>query len=172
MFLLKFSVDIDEALKYDVVMLPKDQDQKSSRLVSQKVDEAPSCVLCEFVMTKLESVLQNKTEEDEIKKALLTICNHLPGTVRKQCDSFIEGYADAIINLISNVPAKEICQKLQLCFSQAVNDEVVGCGVCHGISQALLPFFRSQKEHNNISAQDMISLACENLPAKYYNIVS
>lgn len=167
-----FSVDIDEALKYDVVVLPKNQDDKLARLESSKVDEPPSCVLCEFVMTKLEAELQNKTEQDEIKRTLRTICDHLPATIRKQCDSFVDGYATAIISLVSKVPPKEVCQKLQLCFSQAVNDEVIECGVCHGASQVLLPFFRSQKEHENISTRDMISKACENLPAKYYSIVS
>ncbi|KAH8418023.1 hypothetical protein KR222_010609, partial [Zaprionus bogoriensis] len=166
-------LDIDEALKYDVVVLPKhDDDNKLVRLQATKVDEPPTCVLCEFVMTKLESELQNKTEQDEIKRSLRVICDRLPSTIRKQCDSFVDGYATAIISLLSKVPPKEVCQKLQLCFSQAVNDEVVECGVCHGASQALLPFFRANKEVENISAQDMISVACENLPAKYYSICS
>lgn len=164
-------MEVDEALKYDVIVLPKFQENKLERLESPKVDDPPTCVLCEFVMTKLEAELKNKTEQDEIKKALRSICDHLPKTVRKQCDTFVDGYAAAIINLMSSVPPKEICQKLQLCFSEVVNDEVIECGVCHGISQVLLPFFRSQKEHDNVSSQDMISMACENLPAKYYNIV-
>ncbi|ALC46354.1 Sap-r, partial [Drosophila busckii] len=150
-------LEIDEAMKYDVVVMPKDP---------------PTCVLCEFVMTKLEAELQNKTEQDDIKKAIRNVCNHLPATVRKQCDSFVDGYASAIISLISKVPPKQVCQKLQLCFSQAVNDEVVECGVCHGVSKALLPYFRATTEHSDVSVQDMISTACENLPAKYYSICS
>ncbi|KAM8706280.1 hypothetical protein ACLKA7_010541 [Drosophila subpalustris] len=165
-------LEVDEALKYDVIVMPKFQENKLERMESPKVKEPPSCVLCEFVMTKLEAELKNKTEQDEIKKALRSICDHLPKTVRKQCDSFVDGYAAAIISLMSSVPPKEVCQKLQLCFSEVVNDEVIECGVCHGVSQALLPFFRAQKEHDNVSSQDMISLACENLPAKYYNICS
>ncbi|KAM8701329.1 hypothetical protein ACLKA7_000911, partial [Drosophila subpalustris] len=115
-----------------------------------EVDEALNCVLCEFVMTKLEAELKNKTEQDEIKKALRSICDHLPKTVRKQCDSFVDGYAAAIISLMSSVPPKEVCQKLQLCFSEVVNDEVIECGVFHGVSQVLLSFFRAQKEHDNV----------------------
>ncbi|EDW67622.2 prosaposin [Drosophila virilis] len=165
-------LDIDEALKYDVIVLPKRQDEKLARLESTKVDEPPTCVLCEFIMTKLETELQNKTEQDEIKRAIRVVCDRLPSTIRKQCDSFVDGYATAIISLLSKVPPKEVCQKLQLCFSQAVNDEVIECGVCHGVSQSLLPFFRSQKDYDKLGVQDMISEACENLPAKYYNICS
>ncbi|KAH8311032.1 hypothetical protein KR044_003909, partial [Drosophila immigrans] len=160
-------LEVDEALKYDVIVLPKHNEDELA-----KVSEPPTCVLCEFVMTKLESELKNKTEQEAIKKALRTVCDHMPKTVRKQCDSFVDGYAAAIISLVSTVPPKEVCQKLQLCFSQAVNDEVIECGVCHGVSQVLLPFFRAQKEHDTVSSQDMISMACENLPAKYYNICS
>ncbi|XP_034117679.1 uncharacterized protein LOC117576754 [Drosophila albomicans] len=165
-------LEVDEALKYDVIVLPKNNEGKLARLESSKVNEPPTCVLCEFVMTKLEADLKNKTEQEEIKKALLSVCDHLPKTVRKQCDSFVEGYAAAIISLASTVPPKEVCQKLQLCFSEVVNDEVIECGVCHGASQVLLPYFRSQKDHDNVSSQDMVSMACENLPAKYYNICS
>ncbi|EDV90600.1 prosaposin [Drosophila grimshawi] len=167
-------LDIDEALKYDVVVLanPQDDDKLARLESSSSVEEPPTCVLCEFVMTKLEADLQNKTEQDEIKKAIRNVCNHLPATIRKQCDTFVDSYATAIISLLSKVPPKEVCQKMQLCFSSVVSDEVIECGVCHGISQALLPFFRSQKQHDQLTSQDMIGHACENLPAKYYNICS
>jgi len=96
----------------------------------------------------------------------------LPATVRKQCDTFVDGYAVAVLKLLSDVPPKEVCQKLQLCFSVAVTDEVVECGVCHGVSQSLLPFLREKMdEAKDVTPMQMTSLACENLPAKYYKIV-
>lgn len=52
------------------------------------------------------------------------------------------------------------------------SDEVIECGVCHGASMALLPYFRKHTEHDEIGAIDMINVGCENLPAKYYQIVS
>ncbi|EDW16612.2 uncharacterized protein LOC6575135 [Drosophila mojavensis] len=165
-------LEIDEALKYDVIVMPKQQADKLARLESAKVDEPPTCVLCEFIMTKLEADLRNQTEQDEIKKAIRAVCGRLPTTIRKQCDTFIDGYASAIISLLSKVPPKEVCQKLQLCFSQVVTDEVVECGVCHGVAQSLFPFFRAEKDHDKFTIRDMISQACEDLPAKYYSICS
>ncbi|XP_044251508.1 prosaposin [Drosophila takahashii] len=158
-------LEVDEALKYDVIALPRKDNQLST------IKEPPTCVLCEFVMTKLEADLKNKTEQDDIKRAIEAICNRLPSTVRKQCDAFVDGYAAAVLKLLSDVPPKEVCQKLQLCFSLAVTDEVVECGVCHGVTQALLPFLREQKDEE-VTALQMTSLACENLPAKYYKICS
>lgn len=162
-------LEVDEALKYDVIALPQQSD-KLARLETSSPKEPPTCVLCEFVMTKLENDLKNKTEQDDIKRAILAVCNKMPATIRKQCDSFVEGYATAVIDLLSKVPPKEVCQKLQLCFSMAVTDEVVECGVCHGATQVLLPFLREQKE--TVTTQQMTSVGCENLPAKYYKICS
>ncbi|XP_017039360.1 prosaposin [Drosophila ficusphila] len=160
-------LEVDEALKYDVIALPQGNNKLSS------IKEPPTCVLCEFIMTKLEADLKNKTEQDDIKRAIESICQRLPQTVRKQCDSFVQGYADAVLKLISDVPPKEVCQKLQLCFSVAVTDEVVECGVCHGVTQALLPFLRGEKDpEKDITALQMTSVGCENLPAKYYKICS
>ncbi|XP_016932936.4 prosaposin [Drosophila suzukii] len=160
-------LEVDEALKYDVIAVPH-QDNKAS-----SINEPPTCVLCEFIMTKLEADLKNKTEQDDIKKAIEAVCKRLPATVRKQCDTFVDGYAVAVLKLLSDVPPKEVCQKLQLCFSVAITDEVVECGVCHGVSQSLLPFLREKKdEAKDVTPMQMTSLACENLPAKYYKICS
>ncbi|EDW53573.1 prosaposin [Drosophila sechellia] len=162
-----YDLEVDEALKYDVIALPHQDNKLSS------IKEPPTCVLCEFIMTKLDADLKNKTEQDDIKRAIEAVCNRLPATVRKQCDAFVDGYASAVLKLLSDVPPKQVCQKLQLCFSVAVTDEVVECGVCHGVTQALLPFLREKKEdESEVTALQMTSVGCENLPAKYYKICS
>ncbi|XP_022213394.2 prosaposin [Drosophila obscura] len=165
-------LEIDEALKYDVIALPHPADQLARLEESQKPKEPPTCVLCEFIMTKMEADLKNKTEQDDIKRAILAVCDHLPATVRKPCDTFVEGYAAAVIDLLSKVPPKEVCQKLQLCFSQVVTDEVIECGVCHGATQVLLPFLSAHPKETDVTTVEMTSVACENLPAKYYSICS
>ncbi|BFF92326.1 uncharacterized protein DMAD_10406 [Drosophila madeirensis] len=163
---------IDEALKYDVIALPHPSDQLARLEESPKPKEPPTCVLCEFIMTKLEADLKNKTEQDDIKRAILAVCDHLPATVRKPCDTFVEGYAAAVIDLLSKVPPKEVCQKLQLCLSQVVTDAVIECGVCHGATQVLLPFLSAHAKETDMTTVEMTSVACENLPAKYYSICS
>ncbi|KAH8306358.1 hypothetical protein KR018_009013 [Drosophila ironensis] len=170
LFAETFDLEVDEALKYDVIAIPH-QDDKLARLESSKPTEPPTCVLCEFIMTKLENDLKNKTEQDEIKREIEAICNKMPATIRKQCDSFVEGYASAVIDLLSKVPPKEVCQKLQLCFSMAITDEVVECGVCHGATQVLMPFLRDH-QNEDITNLQMTSTGCDNLPAKYYKICS
>lgn len=116
-------MEIDEALKYDVIAMPNQNTVylKNDRFVgmdeAMTLQEPPTCVLCEFVMTKLEVELKDKTEQEQIKRTIENICNHMPKTVAKSCDKFVDQYANAIIALIGSVPPKEICQKIQLCFS-------------------------------------------------------
>ncbi|XP_037955000.1 uncharacterized protein LOC119684931 [Teleopsis dalmanni] len=174
-------LEIDEALKYDVVALPKRNVilTPSERFTALEptgiIKEPPTCVLCEFVMAKLEVELKNKTTQEEIKHTIENICNHMPKTVAKSCDKFVDQYANAIITLIGTVPPKEICQKIQLCFAnmdKVVNDEVIECGVCHGAVMTLSPYLKQHLDLANLSAQDMTTAACGSLPAKYYQICS
>ena len=51
-----------------------------------------TCVLCEYVITTLDSMLQDKTNEAEIKTALENLCSLLPSSVEKQCDTFVDTY--------------------------------------------------------------------------------
>lgn len=82
-------LEIDEALKYDVIAMPQENvvlaknDRYSGLDESMTIQEPPTCVLCEFVMTKLETELKNKTEQEDIKRAIESICNRMPKTVAK-----------------------------------------------------------------------------------------
>ena len=39
------------------------------------------CVLCEYVIANLDAILEDKTNEAEIKAALESVCNIMPATV-------------------------------------------------------------------------------------------
>ncbi|XP_018799712.1 PREDICTED: uncharacterized protein LOC108975589 [Bactrocera latifrons] len=168
-------LDIDEALKYDVVVLP---DQKIARQnerltgLDDIVKDPPTCVLCEFVMTKLESELKNATTQDEIKNAVENICKIMPKTVTKSCTKFIDQYINTILALIGSVPPKMMCQQMQLCMSglDVVSDEVIECGVCHGATSALLPYFKQHLDHESVTEYYMLLEGCQALSAKYYDI--
>lgn len=188
-------LEIDEALKYDVFAVPnhpniiiqndrfvgmlEEPSSQSTSKSSDIVQEPPTCVLCEFVMTKLEMDLKNKTEQKDIKDAIEKICQSMPKTVSKSCNKFVDEYADAVFALITKVPPKDICKNLKLCFSNGFDDyfitnEILECGVCYGATMALMPYFKqhSSEENDNIPISEMITIACENLPAKYYEICS
>lgn len=127
-------LEIDEAIIVNVVAVPAFP-QKFARvpLTSSQppVADDPQCVVCEFVMTKLEDELKDKSTRDEIRAAVESICTKLPSSISKQCTKFVEQYADLIITLVDTVPPKEICAQMGLC-PAAVKKEahMVGVNEC------------------------------------------
>jgi saposin len=86
------------------------------------VDAGPECAICEFVMKEVESLLGKNATEAEVEAALEKVCGFLPATIKDECDSFVQAYTPAIINLIlQNVQPDEICSKIGLCTSSTVN---------------------------------------------------
>ena len=76
----------------------------------------PSCVMCEYVINTLEKYVKDKQNEEEIKKALETLCDKMPGSVRDKCNSLVDTYEPAIIELlINNVDPEQVCSMLHLC---------------------------------------------------------
>ena len=59
------------------------------------------CVMCKFVIKELDSMIEDKHNEAEIKKALETLCSYLPNKYADKCVTFVDTYADMIINLIA-----------------------------------------------------------------------
>lgn len=131
-------LEIDEAIIVNVVAVPAFP-QKLARTPLTKVDvhqvaapvaDDPQCIVCEFVMTKLEDELKDKTSRDEIRTAIENICTIMPNSISKQCNKFIEQYADLIFTLIDTVPPKEICSQMGLCPAQKKQAHLLGASEC------------------------------------------
>jgi len=74
------------------------------------------CVLCEYVISNLDKMLKDKTNEEEIKQALENVCSYMPGNIKDQCDQFVETYTDLVIQLLTGeVSPEEVCGYLGLC---------------------------------------------------------
>ena len=48
-----------------------------TRLVPARVEEKPTCVLCEYVMHQLQDFIKQGQTEAEIKQELQAVCNEL-----------------------------------------------------------------------------------------------
>jgi len=74
------------------------------------------CIICEFAMQYIDKAIGNDKTRDKIEKVVHGVCNHLPKTVAKDCNKFVDDYADAIITILSQeVSPKEACTLLGLC---------------------------------------------------------
>lgn len=132
-------LEIDEAIIVNVVAIPAFPSQKFARVpltkvethqVAAPVSDDPQCVVCEFIMTKLEAELKDKKTRDEIRTAVENICSKMPNSISKQCTKFVDEYADLIITLIDTVPPKEICSQMGLCPAQQKEVKLLGASEC------------------------------------------
>lgn len=74
------------------------------------------CVMCEFAMQYLDKAIGDKKSRDQIEREIHGMCNHLPKTVSKECNNFVDKYADAVLTILtSDVSPKEVCTMLGLC---------------------------------------------------------
>lgn len=148
-------LDIDEAISIDFIAVPARKHSPLRRLplTNQWLDrerQPPNvranegCILCEFVMTKLEADMGNKKTQDEIRKAVENICTVMPKSVRAPCTKFIDNYTELILTLLATTPPAKICEQLKLCTPPKLEDEihsaamkevsndVLECAVCQG----------------------------------------
>ena len=144
-----------------------------SPVVETKLEEKPQCVLCEFVMEKMEDVLKDKKTDEDIKHAIRTVCEKMPKSVANVCAKFVDEYFMMIVALITTTEPKDMCSSLELCesFHQDVvlldvaKDELIKCSLCRGILASMdsiveNPFFEN-------SLEKMEERACKTFAASY-----
>lgn len=123
-------LDIDEAIVVNVFAVPSFQEvvniPENPPTTAAPVKDDTVCVLCEFIMNKLEKDLKNKTTRDEIRAAVENVCTVMPKSINAKCVQFIEQYADLIIDLVTTVPPKEVCQQMSLCAAVKKQPHLVG----------------------------------------------
>lgn len=67
-------------------------------------------------MQYIDKAIGNEKTRDKIEKVVHSVCNYLPKTVAKECNKFVDEYADALISILSeDVTPKEACTVLGLC---------------------------------------------------------
>ncbi|XP_033111182.1 uncharacterized protein LOC117112217 [Anneissia japonica] len=168
-FVDKYAPDILSLLKY----LQPDQvctalglcTGKAVPVVEKKVDESIECVLCEFVMKELESLLTKNSTEQEILDALDKVCSLLPTSIQDDCNNFIATYGPLIFELLKSMPPDAICAALQLC---GANDQMKlstsgGCLICEFILKELDNYLKKNStEEEIIKALEQV---CNMLPS-------
>lgn len=83
-----------------------------------KIQGGPQCVICEFILHKLQEILSDTATEEKIKQAIEEVCPLLPKTIATQCDAFIEKYGDAILALLAQeMDPNVVCAEIRLCAS-------------------------------------------------------
>jgi len=84
------------------------------------------CTLCEVVVTSLDSSIQDKTNEAQIKQALDVLCYGLSAPVHKECIKLIDQYTDELVDMIvKEYPPNVICNELGLCVDHEIASNAI-----------------------------------------------
>ena len=83
--------------------------------------DKPGCIMCEYVIHKIQHFLSENKTEEEIENALEQVCGYMPKAVRPQCDHVVETYGPAIIEMLAGeVDPQQICTMMHLCDQQGI----------------------------------------------------
>merc|ERR1719204_3108788 len=85
----------------------------------------PGCVLCEFVMYRLQEWLQDDHTQEDIQQGLTRVCQTAPDSLKDQCQNLVDLYGPAIVQLIiQDVDPKRVCTVLNVCKVEAETPQV------------------------------------------------
>ncbi|GFN91862.1 proactivator polypeptide, partial [Plakobranchus ocellatus] len=135
---------------------------------SLALSEGPQCILCEFVMTKLDSILVENATQQKIEQALEQVCNLLPASIKTDCDILVLQYTPQLTLLLLQVKPAEVCAYLGLC-SKAVekmsSPEKAGpfCVICEFVMTQLDNILAGNATQQQI--EKALDQVCNLLPA-------
>lgn len=133
-----------------------------------------TCIICEFIMTKAEEELNDKTTDEEIKRTIKNICSKMPQTISKECNQFVDYYFDMIIALIETTKPQEMCAALKVCpkFNPlldskllAIKSDIYTCAVCKGVVDALDTIIEDPQIDTNL--ENLEERVCEKFAGKF-----
>lgn len=138
------------------------------------VESNPTCIICEFIMTKIEEELNDKQRDEDIKKVVKNICSKLPQTIGKECSTFIDYYFDMIIALIETTKPAEMCNLLKLCPQNKelleiqymeIKTDIYSCAVCRGVVESIDTIIEDPQIDTNL--ENLEEKICEKFARKF-----
>lgn len=135
-------------------------------IVAAPVKDDVKCVVCEFIMQYIEKAAANKKTKDEIEHLVHSVCNHLPKTVSKECNEFVNEYADVVIDLLAReVSPKELCTMIDLCdvTSEQIENSVAECALCQEVESEI--YKKLDKSNGNENIEENVLKVCKRVPS-------
>jgi saposin len=122
------------------------------------------CTACKFLVGAIEGWVADNATETVIEKELEKICNLLPSSYQKICDTIIDEYLPVIINYVEKheTPDK-ICQLIKMCpKTQIKHNSIIACDGCKLMTEVIEEWLEDGKTESEIM-KDLDKL-CDMLP--------
>jgi len=139
---------------------------KKKNLVKTSSEE---CVLCEFVISTLERLVNKNSTEQEIMSALSKVCSILPDTIKVQCNDFVKTYGQAMLKLlITELKPELVCRTLGICSTnlKKINLKSVKSGEFCPICETVMQYVDSLLQKNSTiqEIEAVLDKVCNYLP--------
>ena len=80
------------------------------------IDSSIECTLCKYVISYVDTVVQNNKSEAAVEAALDKVCTILPAALKTKCEGFVAIYGPVIPQLIIQFASPDqVCDALKLC---------------------------------------------------------
>ncbi|KAK2146551.1 hypothetical protein NP493_3647g00002 [Ridgeia piscesae] len=166
---------VDEYGKAIIAMLEQQLDPKEVctalglsvvvlRLVADRVEDRPECLVCQVVAFYLDVMLGRNRSTEAIEKALETVCDVLPESYAKQCEVFVQKYTASIIIIIEEFAQPRVICTLFLTADRRL-EKGEYCGVCEVVIQYLDSLLENNRTVANI--EKYLEIVCNFLPKDY-----
>lgn len=139
-----------------------------------KMHQSTECVLCEFVLTKIDNYIEDNTTKNEIIEVVDFVCAHLPSTLMNDCIDFVDLYGDSIIDILvdQELDPKLVCQTLKICKASSftglrATTHMDKCQICEAIVTQVDN--ELEREDTEILIDSLLEKVCKYLP---FNISS
>ncbi|KAF2364661.1 Saposin A-type domain [Trinorchestia longiramus] len=126
-----------------------------------------SCVGCEFIMTKVKEILEDKRDQESVREALDKVCGLLPRSLSNECQTFVDENAIEVMQLLAGgVQPEQICHMLGLCPKLQASGALQPLDASHQlpISRLFVPSSLPQRGSSSDlrkSGQSKVCVLCE-----------
>lgn len=145
---------------------------------NNEIEEMPQCVMCEFVMKKIDDELNDKKNDKKLENIVRHICSSMPNTIAKSCNQFVDYYFNMILVFIETIEPSEACKEMRLCpapkyksvMVEEIQQDIYKCAICKGVVEGLNEIFEDPYTETNF--ENMEEKLCEKFVGKYKSKVN
>lgn len=126
------------------------------------------CTACKYVLSFINTLLENNATEQEIEKALENVCKILPSKSKESCEKLVQTYGPILPQLIAELDDPNVvCALLGFC-SKSVetpkvqNIESLPCSLCQYLVNYLDAIIQSNS--TEVHFEEELEKACKILP--------